>query len=285
MAMRRRFLMAGALILPAGIFTPAFSAAIKTGAAEFIGSLGNQALQMIRSDMAPAEKMAVFHGLLDEDFDMPGIARFVLGPYGRLASPEERQEFMRLLADDLVRFYNRRFAQYRGETLEVTGSRPDPAGIMVTSEIIRPYGRPIAVDWQLGVENGLYKVSDVIIDGVSMAVSERAEFARQIQVNGGQVAGLLARMREQASNGMPASQSYPPVAPAGSPYPFAGAPYPPPGIPGHTLFARAAGTGDPLTTFTAGPRACSEYGAADRPRRQADGAGRPRNRRNCLRTR
>jgi hypothetical protein len=87
------------------------------------------------------------------------------------------------------------------------------------------------VDWQLGVENGLYKVSDVIIDGVSMAVSERAEFARQIQVNGGQVAGLLARMREQASNGMPASQSYPPVAPAGSPYPFAGAPYPPPGIP------------------------------------------------------
>jgi phospholipid transport system substrate-binding protein len=138
MTMRRRFLMAGALILLAGIFTPAFSAAIETSAAEFIGSLGNQALQMIRSDMAPAEKMAVFHGLLDEDFDMPGIARFVLGPYGRLASPEERQEFMRLLADDLVRFYNRRFAQYRGETLEVTGSRPDPAGIIVTARSSAP---------------------------------------------------------------------------------------------------------------------------------------------------
>lgn len=88
---------------------------------------------------------------------------------------------------------------------------------MVTSEIIRPSGPPINVDWQLSVENGLYKVSDVIVDGVSMAASERADFAQQIEASGGQVGGLLARMREQASSGAPAGLPYPPAAPAAPP--------------------------------------------------------------------
>lgn len=127
--MRRLLLMAGALMLVASIFAPAFSAASDSGSTEFIRSLGNQGLQLIRSDMPPAQKLAAFHELLGEDFDMPRISRFVLGPYWRMASPAKHQEFTQLLSDDLVGFYNRRFAQYHGETLEVTGSRPDPAGI------------------------------------------------------------------------------------------------------------------------------------------------------------
>ncbi|MBV8120076.1 MAG: ABC transporter substrate-binding protein [Alphaproteobacteria bacterium] len=125
--MRRSLIMASALILLTGIFAPAFSAVIDTGAAEFIRSLGNQGLRVIRSDMAPAQKMATFHQLLDQDFDMPAISRFVLGPYWRAASPGDRQEFMRLLADDLVRFYNRRFTQYRASQCRLPAAgRPPP---------------------------------------------------------------------------------------------------------------------------------------------------------------
>jgi hypothetical protein len=93
-----------------------------------------------------------------------------------------------------------RFAQYRGETLRVTGSRSDPEGAIVTSEIVRPDGGPpIKVDWRLSARDGLYKISDVIIDGVSMGTSERSEFASVIQRSGGQVQGLLAMMREGMS--------------------------------------------------------------------------------------
>jgi phospholipid transport system substrate-binding protein len=78
----------------------------------------------------------------------------------------------------------------------VNGNRTDPAGVMVSSQIIRPQGPSIEVDWRLAVSEGRYRISDVSIDGVSMALTRRSEFAAIIQRNGGGVAGLLATMRE-----------------------------------------------------------------------------------------
>jgi phospholipid transport system substrate-binding protein len=69
----------------------------------------------------------------------------------------------------------------------------------VTSEIVRRAGGPpIKVEWRLGTQDGLYKASDVIIDGISMGLSERTEFASLIQRSCGQVQGLLAMMRDRA---------------------------------------------------------------------------------------
>jgi phospholipid transport system substrate-binding protein len=138
---------------------------------------------------------------LKEDFDVPGISRFVLGPYWRGASKEQRHEFQRLLEDYLVRFYGQRFARYGGERLEVTGSRSDASGALVTSEILRPYGPAITVLWRLDVRDGHYRISDVSVDGVSMALTQRTEFDGIIERNGGQIAALLTTMREDAGGG------------------------------------------------------------------------------------
>jgi phospholipid transport system substrate-binding protein len=46
------------------------------------------------------------------------------------------------------------------------------------------------------VNDGRHKISDVSIDGLSMALTQRSEFAAIIQRNAGRVAGLLATMRE-----------------------------------------------------------------------------------------
>jgi phospholipid transport system substrate-binding protein len=46
--------------------------------------------------------------------------------------------------------------------------------------------------------HGLYKITDVIVDSVSMALSQRSVFARLIQRDGGQVANLLATMRDKS---------------------------------------------------------------------------------------
>jgi phospholipid transport system substrate-binding protein len=201
-----RFLTTTAFVLFTGLVAASPGMA-DTGPAEFVQTLGNEALGMIRTDMAPSQKQAFFHQLLQQDFDVPGITRFVLGPYWRVASEPEKQEFRRLFEDYIVRVYSERFAQYRGEILRVTGSRSDPEGAIVTSEIVRAAGAPpIKVDWRLSTRDGLYKISDVIIDGVSMEVSERSEFASVIQRSGGQVQGLLAMMREKAD--APASAPY-----------------------------------------------------------------------------
>ncbi len=70
----------------------------------------------------------------------------------------------------------------------------------MTSEIIRPNGAPPAkVDWRVTRADGAYKITDVVVEGVSMAVTQRSEFASVIQRNGGKVEGLLAMLRQKTA--------------------------------------------------------------------------------------
>src|SRR5204862_4271057 len=147
------------------------------------------------------QKSAYFHRALHQDFDLSSISRFVLGPYWRGASEPERQQFKGLLEAHLVRFYGQRLAEYNGESLRVIGSRAEPEDAIVSSEVIRPQGPPIKVDWRLTTRNGVYKITDVNVDGVSMALTQRSEFAGLIQRNGGKLAGLLANMGEGRGTG------------------------------------------------------------------------------------
>jgi phospholipid transport system substrate-binding protein len=185
-----------ALVVILGVLlTPRFAAA-GDDPADFICILGNQGLAVIRSGANLDRKTTYFHQMLRQDFALTEISHFVLGPYWRVASGAQRREFRSLFEDYLVHYYGQQFAQYGGESLRVNGSRTDPAGVIVTSQIIRPQGPPIEVDWRLAVSDGRYKITDVSIDGVSMALTQRSEFAAIVQRNGGQVAGLLATMRE-----------------------------------------------------------------------------------------
>ena len=70
------------------------------------------------------------------------------------------------------------------------------ANSVVTSQIIRPEGAPIEVDWRLGISDGVYKIKDVAIDGVSMALAQRSAISQLIAREGGQVGMLLATMRQ-----------------------------------------------------------------------------------------
>jgi phospholipid transport system substrate-binding protein len=97
--------------------------------------------------------------------------------------------------------YGQQLAQYGGAELRVSGSRSEPRAAIVTSQIIRPQGGPVEVDWRLSVRDGHYKISDIAIGGISMALTQRSEFGQEIQRGGGQFAALLATMRETIAEG------------------------------------------------------------------------------------
>ena len=212
--MMRRSLLTSAVVLIAGAVAPAFPASAGPEPAAFISNLDSQ-LQMVIRNGSPGEKLAGFHQLFREDFDVPGIARFVLGRYWQAATPLQQQEFLGLFEDYIVLTYRGRLSQYAesGDATRVTGSRLDPEGAMVFSQINLANGGgpragghgpttlPIKVDWRLTAQGGFYKISDVIIDGISMAMTQRSEFASEIQRDGGQVQGLIAMMRERNAGG------------------------------------------------------------------------------------
>jgi len=200
--MIRRTVLTGFIMIVGAFGAPAILAAADP--ATVINNLGNRALEVLGKNANPAQRVARFHDLFREDFDVPGIARFVLGRYWKTATPEEQQEFVKLFEDYIALVYSNQLAAYSGETLKVTGSRTSAEEAIVASEISRPTGSPpVKVDWHLTDRNGTYKISDVWVDGISMAVTQRSEFASVIQRSGGQVAGLIAQLREKTAAATP----------------------------------------------------------------------------------
>ena len=200
--MIRRTVLAGLIMIVGAFGAPATLAAADPAAV--INNLGNRALEVLGKNATPAQRVARFHELFREDFDVPGLARFVLGRYWKTATPEEQEEFVKLFEDYIALVYSNQLAAYSGEKLKVTGSRTSAEEAIVASEIIRPTGSPpVKVDWHLTDRNGTYKISDVTVDGISMAVTQRSEFASVIQRSGGQVAGLIAQLREKTAAAAP----------------------------------------------------------------------------------
>src|SRR5271155_137259 len=116
----------------------------------FVGTLGEQAIQVLGPNASAAQRLARFRELFHNDFDIPGIGQFVLGRYWRTATPQQQQDFLALFQEYLVRAYSARLSEYAGEPFRVTGSRPGDADqTIVSSEIVRPSGSRIAVDWYL----------------------------------------------------------------------------------------------------------------------------------------
>src|SRR5438132_7657626 len=138
--MTRRSVLTAAFVWIAAALAPAALAAADPAAV--INNLGSRALEVLGKNATPAQRAARFHELFQQDFDVAGIARFVLGRYWKTATPDQQEEFVKLFENYIARVYSSQLAAYSCETLKVTGSRPEPEGAVAASEIIRPTGPP-----------------------------------------------------------------------------------------------------------------------------------------------
>jgi phospholipid transport system substrate-binding protein len=193
--MIRRCAVSGALLVMLLVFAAPREASAQD-ARSFIAALGEQAIQVLGPSVPEVQRQARFRELFRDDFDLPGIGQFVLGRYWRVATPQEQQDFLGLFQEYLVRAYSGRLGAYGGEPFRVTGVRANGEETVVTSEIVRRNGGPIAVDWYL-IGRGRFKITDVYVGGVSMKVTQRDEFASVIQRNGGRVSALIAQLRQK----------------------------------------------------------------------------------------
>ncbi len=168
-------------------------------ASDFIARLAERAIEgLTQRDLPLAERLARFRQLLNDGFDVPQIGRFVLGRYWRIATEEERREYLRLFEDYIVQNYAARFGDYAGENLRVgNGTQASDGSVTVASELVRPSGPPVKVDWKLEKKDGSFKIVDVMVEGVSMSITQRDDFSASIQRSGGKVEGLLATLREK----------------------------------------------------------------------------------------
>ena len=198
--MTRRCFALLALFLTAGALATSPRAAAQSDPVAFINQLGIQAIQVLGPNVSPTARVQRFRQLFATDFDLPEIGRFVLGRYWRIATPQQQQEFLRLLQEYLAQAYAGRLAEYAGEKFQALNAVSQGGETVVFSEITRKDGSKIHVEWHL-TDNGGWKITDAYVAGVSMAVTERDEFGSVIQQGGGQVQYLLDRLRQKVGSG------------------------------------------------------------------------------------
>jgi phospholipid transport system substrate-binding protein len=168
-------------------------------AAGFISDLGQRTVRVLAAKVSEGEREAQFRALFNEGFDVPAISRFVLGNYWRVATDEQRRAFVTLFEAYVVHAYAVRFNEYSGQQLKVTAQRAEGEdSALVQSVIAQPSGAPpLRIDWRVGKTEKGYKINDVVVEGVSMAVTQRQEFSAVIQRNGGEIDALLKLLREK----------------------------------------------------------------------------------------
>lgn len=167
-------------------------------AQSFIDEMGLRAISFLGNEsLSQTQKEKEFRKLLKNSFDMKTIGRFAMGRHWKQASDSQRVEYLKLFEKMIVEVYTARFNDYKGEKLVVTSVRPDGSrDYLVNTNIVPPSGSKVKVDWRVRNKNGQYKIIDVIIEGVSMSLTQRSDFSSVIQRGGGNVEVLLDHLRK-----------------------------------------------------------------------------------------
>lgn len=142
------------------------------------------------------ERRARFRKLLATGVDVELLSRFVLGRYSRQVTAEKQDEFRDLFREFLVTTYSQRLGILSDLSLTVKGSQKlNENETLVTTHVEKPGAKPLRLDWRLRARDGGYKIVDVMMEGISMAVTQREEFTAVIQNNNNNIDALLDRLR------------------------------------------------------------------------------------------
>jgi len=163
----------------------------------FIEQLASQAIKVLSSpEGSLKEREDKFRTLLRDDFAMNDIGRFVVGPYWRRMSPEQRDEYLKLFSEWILKTYSIRLGGYSGEQFQVLST--SPAGqrdVLVKTRINKTSGNGFNASWRVRKIDGGYKIIDIYVEGVSMAITQRSEFESILQRQG--IDGLLSMLKDK----------------------------------------------------------------------------------------
>ncbi len=149
---------------------------------------------VIGSGQPEAQMLTAFEKIFAKYADVRYIAQSALGPAGRQASPAQMSAYVKAFQVYIARKYGRRFREFIGGQIEVTGAHPLKSFFEVTS-IAKLRGQaPFEVDWHVFDKSGRDLFFNIIIEGVNMLAAERTEIGAMLDKAGGKIDRLTAAL-------------------------------------------------------------------------------------------
>jgi len=172
----------------------------RSDAREIVRSMGESVIATLAAGADQSKREAAFGDLYRRNFDNAGLAAWAAGRAYAAASPAERQEYLEAFETYIVKAYAAQLSKYKGERLRIEKAEAEGQNVIVISKLVDPDPsamRELEFRWRLHAVGGRLLVSDVVIDKISMALTEKRAFAGWLRDNDGALPGLTAKLREK----------------------------------------------------------------------------------------
>lgn len=164
----------------------------------FVEKLGKEVIERVSDEkLSDSQRRSNFRYLYLNAFDNFYISRFVLGRYWKRIDKSVKEEFVKTFNDYIVSTYAPKFKGWEGE-FKAVDALIEKNFYNVKMDVINKNGPVLKLIWKIYLDkNKNFKILDVNIDGVSMLVTQRAEFMSVIKNNPNGVVGLIEAMKKK----------------------------------------------------------------------------------------
>ncbi|MDA7702956.1 ABC transporter substrate-binding protein [Candidatus Pelagibacter sp.] len=165
----------------------------------FVQSTVNRAAKTLGGNFTKEERIEKLKIIASETVDISGIGYYTLGSYRKNINDEQMKIYENLFEQYFLKSFASRLAEYSNPEIEVVSKKKiNENYTMVSSILVSTKQRPeVKIDWRIYTkvsENP--KIRDLIIEGLSLARTQREEFSSIIQGNDGDINALFTTLKK-----------------------------------------------------------------------------------------
>ena len=165
----------------------------------FIQSVVNRAAKTLGGNLTKQERMEKLKVIARDTVDIDGIGRYTLGSYKNEITDSQMTEYKVLFRQYFLKSFSSRLAEYSNPEIEVISKKKlNKNYTMVSSILVSTEKRPeVKIDWRVSTKNpDNLLIMNLIIEGLSLARTQKEEFSSIIQGNNGDINALFFTLKE-----------------------------------------------------------------------------------------
>ncbi|MDC0445200.1 ABC transporter substrate-binding protein [Candidatus Pelagibacter sp.] len=169
----------------------------------FIQSTVNRASQTLSKNISKQEKINELKFIAKEAVDIRGIGFYSLGSNRKNLNDNQRKKYLDLFENYFLKSFSSRLAEYTDPKIEVQSIKViNKNYTIVNSVLVSTSERPeVKIDWRVYTKNpNSPLIRDLIIEGLSLARTQKEEFASILNSNGGDIKALFNTLEDFAKN-------------------------------------------------------------------------------------
>ena len=169
----------------------------------FVQSTVNRASQILSDDISKSEKIEKLKQVANDTVDIKGIGFYTLGKYRKELSDVQKEKYNELFKTYFLKSFSSRLAEYTNPKIDVQSQEKlNENYTIVSSVLVATETRPeVKIQWRIYTKNpDKPMIRDLIIEGLSLARTQKEEFGSIIQSNDGNIESLFSSLKKFINN-------------------------------------------------------------------------------------